>query len=183
MSNIAEIYDLWLKPQHLPKNSTIPVTVETVEIKTLHPRPGIEERKIILSFVGKRRKLILNAGNANRLADLGGEDWSAWPGLVVGLRRAQYSKDKETIIITPPPPAKTASSTPQPPAPDPQTATMATPLVVEEVELSPREAMDQFYALAGQAIIDKRVDHNFVNRLVNCGNYSTAYHELRQAVA
>lgn len=101
MSNVSDIYNLWLKPWHLPPDKPVNVTIQEAEVRTLHPRPTEEKRALILSFVGKNRRLILNDGNANKLADLGGEDYNAWAGLVISLKRQQYTKDKATIIVGP----------------------------------------------------------------------------------
>lgn len=101
MSNVSDIYTLWLKPWHLPAGKPISVTIEKAETRTIHPRPTEERTALVLSFVGKNRKLILNDGNANKMSDIGGEDFTAWRGLVVQLKRVQFTKDKETIHILP----------------------------------------------------------------------------------
>lgn len=101
MSNVSDLYTLWLKPWHLPAGKPISVTIEKAETRTIHPRPTEERTALVLSFVGKNRKLILNDGNANKMSDIGGEDWAAWRGLVVQLKRVQFNKDKETIHILP----------------------------------------------------------------------------------
>lgn len=103
MPNVSDLYDLWLKAAHLPADKLVSVTIERAEVKTVHPRPTEERRVIVLSFVGKNRRLILNSTNASKMADIGGEDYSGWAGLVVQLKRQQYTKDKETIIISPAP--------------------------------------------------------------------------------
>jgi hypothetical protein len=101
MPNVSDIYDLWLKPWHLPADKPCNVTIEKAEVRTLHPRPTEERQALVLSFVGKNRRLILNDGNANKMTDIGGEDWAAWKGLVIQLKRAKFTKDKETIHILP----------------------------------------------------------------------------------
>jgi hypothetical protein len=103
MPNVSDLYDLWLKAAHLPADKPVSVTIQKAEVKELHPRPTQTENKLVLSFVGKNRRLILNDGNANRMVGIGGEDWSAWTGLVIQLKRQEYTKDKETIIILPAP--------------------------------------------------------------------------------
>lgn len=112
MSNVSDIYTLWLKPWHLPAGKPISVTIEKAETRTIHPRPTEERTALILTFAGKNRKLILNDGNANRMTDIGGEDWTAWRGLVIQLKRAQFTKDKETIYILPDTGKSAASSPP-----------------------------------------------------------------------
>lgn len=104
MSNVSDIYDLWLKPWHLPPGKLVQVTIEKIERRILQTRPTEKKPALVLSFVGKNRRLILNAGNANKMADLGGEDYTAWTGLVIGLQRAEYTSATETIHIVPAPP-------------------------------------------------------------------------------
>lgn len=101
MSNVSDIYDLWLKAIHLPAGKVVNVTIQRAEIRTIHPQPTTEKQAIILTFVGKSRKLILNPTNANRLVELGGEDFMGWQGLVISLKRQSYTKNKETIVIGP----------------------------------------------------------------------------------
>ena len=96
---LSDIYNLWLKSDSLPPDKVIPVTIERATIEEIHPRPTQTERRLILSFKGKTRKLIVNTGNANRLANLHGEDFTAYPGLVIGLKRVKYTKDQDTIVI------------------------------------------------------------------------------------
>lgn len=102
MASVSDLYTLWLKPWHLPPGKLVSVTIEKVEVRTIHPRPTEEKAALILSFVGKNRRLILNDGNANKMADIGGEDYTAWKGLVIQLQRASYTANKETIYILPP---------------------------------------------------------------------------------
>lgn len=103
MSNLSDIYNLWLKADSLPPDKVVGVTIERATVEEIHPRPGQTERRLILSFKGKTRRLIVNSGNANRLANQHGEDYTAYPGLVVGLKRVKFTKDVDTIIITEPP--------------------------------------------------------------------------------
>lgn len=103
MSNVSDIYDLWLKAHHLPLDKVVNVTIAKAEVRTLHPRPTEEKKAIILTFAGKNRKLILNDGNANKMSDIGGEDYTGWAGLVISIKRQAYTKDKETILISPAP--------------------------------------------------------------------------------
>jgi hypothetical protein len=102
MTKVSDIYTLYLKPQHLPQDgSQRQATIEKAEVKTLRPRPTEEKRFIVVSFVGKPHKLILNQGNANRMATIAGDDLSGWPGIVISLSRATWGP-KETIIISEP---------------------------------------------------------------------------------
>jgi hypothetical protein len=99
MPKASDYYTLYLRPAHLPADgSRREATIEKATVATLHPRPGQEQRAILLSFVDKAHKLILNQSNANRLATLGGDDIDGWAGLVIGLRRDKYGQ-KETVIV------------------------------------------------------------------------------------
>lgn len=99
MAKVSDVYTLYLKPHHLPADgSAREATIERAMIETLRPRPTEEKRFIVVSFVGKAHKLILNSGNANRLATIAGDDLSGWPGIVISLKRGEWAS-KPTIII------------------------------------------------------------------------------------
>jgi DNA invertase Pin-like site-specific DNA recombinase len=87
MTKASDIYTLYLKPAHLPTQGSREATIERAEVKTLHPRPGQEQKAIVISFKGKPHKLILNQGNANRLATIGGDNIEGWAGLVISKTR------------------------------------------------------------------------------------------------
>lgn len=95
----SDLYTLYLKPAHLPTDgSPRQATIESAALATLHPRPGQEQRAILVSFVGKAHKLILNQSNANRLVAIAGDDCDGWAGIVVNLRRDRYGA-KETVVV------------------------------------------------------------------------------------
>lgn len=96
----SEVYTLYLKAHHLPQDgSPRQATIESAAVATLHPRPGQEQRAILVSFKGRPHKLILNQSNANRLVAIAGDDLEGWPGIVVNLRRDKYGQ-KETVIVS-----------------------------------------------------------------------------------
>lgn len=105
MANLSDLYNIWLKAENLPPDKVVGVTIERVTVEEVTPRPGQTERRLILSFKGKARRLIVNSGNANRLANMHGEDYTAYVGLVVGLKRVPFKKDVDTIHILPAPTA------------------------------------------------------------------------------
>lgn len=105
MASLSDLYNIWLKAESLPPDKVVGVTIERATVEEIHPRPGQTERRLILSFKGKTRRLIVNGGNANKLANLHGEDYTAYPGLVIGLKRTTYKKDMDTIHIVPAPAA------------------------------------------------------------------------------
>ncbi len=103
MASVSDLYDLYLSADMLPPGRVVTVVITRVEDKVLHPKPGQEARRLVLSFKDKTRKLVLNRGNADRLAVLFGEDYTAWPGAVIGLVHEQYTKTQATIKVTPAP--------------------------------------------------------------------------------
>lgn len=109
MTKLSDIYTLYLKAKHLPADgSPRKAIIESAKVQVLHPRPGMEQRCVVLSFKTKKHKLILNQSNANIMFDIGGDDIEAWSGIMVQLRRQQHAKN-ETIVIEP------TKDTPQPP--------------------------------------------------------------------
>ena len=98
MPKVSEFFNLWLKPHHLPENGGASVTIERVTVEELHPRPGQTQQGVVLSFVGKARRLILNGGNANRLANLAGDEMEGWVGVEIRLKRADWY-GRATIVI------------------------------------------------------------------------------------
>jgi hypothetical protein len=99
MPSVADLYSLYLRAEHLPPDKVIPVVIERCSLEELHPKPGQTAKRLVLAFKGKSRRLVVNNSNAGRLADIGGEDYTAWPGLVIGLKRVKYTKDQDTIVI------------------------------------------------------------------------------------
>lgn len=97
-TNVSNIYTLYLKARHLPPGGAT-ATIERVTEEELHPRPGQTERKLVLSFKGKNRRLILNQRNANAMVDLAGEDWSKWVGVTVRLMPGKWGS-KDTIVLS-----------------------------------------------------------------------------------
>jgi hypothetical protein len=97
MTQVSDLYTLYLKSQHLPEQGAN-ATIERVTVEELHPRPGQTQKAVVLWFKGKNRRLILNQGNANRLADLAGDDTDAWPGTVVHLKPGIWGS-KPTVIL------------------------------------------------------------------------------------
>ncbi len=99
MPRIGNLYKLWLKAHHLPPEGA-EVTISRATVETLNPKPGQTEKKVVLAFKGRNRRLVLNDGNANRMLDIAGSDnTDDWTGLVVRLRPADYTTKKRTIIL------------------------------------------------------------------------------------
>lgn len=104
MPNLSDLYPIWLKAEHLPPDKVVTVTISAATIEELHPQPTQTERKLVLAFKGKHKRLVINSGNANRLAGLLGDvdDISPLVGLVIDLKRVKYTARQDTIVIVPP---------------------------------------------------------------------------------
>lgn len=99
MTKVSDFHPLYLKGRHLPADGTPrEATIEKAEVEKLHPRPNLEELRIVVSFVGKAHKLILNGSTARAMVDIAGDDFGKWAGVTVNLRRGQWGQ-KETVII------------------------------------------------------------------------------------
>lgn len=89
--NINDVYQSTsdhLKAEDL-KGRTVPVTIESFEI-TEFDNNGKKEKKIVLSFVGKEKKLVLNSTNARRIAlNAGSEDTVDWQGKQIEIYPTQ----------------------------------------------------------------------------------------------
>lgn len=97
-TKISELYRIWLKPGHLPETEAREVTISGAKVETLHPRPGQEQKAVVLSFKGKPHQMIVNMSNANRLYTICGDDLDSWAGQVIALRRGMWGA-KPTIIV------------------------------------------------------------------------------------
>ncbi len=65
----------------------------------------INKKKIVLSFQGTKKKLVVNITNATRIAALYGDDYTLWSGHVIQLRseKVQFgNKFTDGIRVYPP---------------------------------------------------------------------------------
>jgi hypothetical protein len=93
--------DEYLKPAHLA-GKTIQATIERIEFRTLHPRPGVEEIKPVLYFAGKNKSLILTSTNQTWLRSTYGDEITASYNHVVTLHAVTKhiaGRDIDTIIL------------------------------------------------------------------------------------
>lgn len=75
---VTDIYQSnsnYLKAQDLPAGREIPVIVASYEVTELDGKP-----KIVLSFQGKEKTLVLNKTNAAAIAHVYGDDADHWNG-------------------------------------------------------------------------------------------------------
>jgi len=94
--------DEYLKAAHLPAGKTVPAEVDRIEFRTLHPRPGVEEIKPVMFFIGKQKGLILTSTNQDFLRLTFGDEISASHGKSITLRAVRKTiagRGVDTILI------------------------------------------------------------------------------------
>jgi hypothetical protein len=98
---VSDVYQSnWLKAEDL-QGAPRRVTIEGVSAqKFKNSQDNTEETKIVLSFVGKQKKMSLNKTNAGALVRLFGDDTDQWHGREVMLVPTMASNQKPTISIT-----------------------------------------------------------------------------------
>lgn len=101
MARVSEVYvSNWLKAEDLA-GKTVKVTIAKAGADLLPQSDGSKQTRIIVDFVGKQKRLILNRTQAAALAALGGDDTDQWAGLEVYLSPSIASNNKGTITILP----------------------------------------------------------------------------------
>lgn len=63
------------------KNSEVTVVIATVDVENISPT----ERKLVMTFQGKQKGMVLNKTNANRIAYVYGNDTDDWIGKEIVL--------------------------------------------------------------------------------------------------
>ena len=122
MPNINEVYTSssgFLKAEDIVKPTT--ATIESIELneRDYNDGKGIK-KQLVLSFVGKDKKLGLNQTNAQKLAELtGSDDTDDWIGTTIKLFVEKVKVGNETkpaIRIWPelPPQGKRVEKAPEP---------------------------------------------------------------------
>lgn len=104
MRNLDELYPArYLKPEDL-QGKAVRVWVEDVSLTPLfNPRTGKEEQKLVVTFMDKTKKLVLNKTQALALADVADTNtWALWVGREVRLRPGLSANRKPTILIEAP---------------------------------------------------------------------------------
>ena len=103
--------DPYLKAAHLPAGKSVPATVDRIEFQTVHPRPGQEEIKPVMYFVGKQKGLILTSTNQDFLRATFGDEITASYGKAITLRAVHKivaGRGCDTVIIGMPAQEKTS---------------------------------------------------------------------------
>ena len=84
--NHDSIASEWLSGLDLAGKSVNVVIAGVEEVGVPEPRTGREVRKVAVSFVGARKRLLLNATNAKALVKLFGVETDNWTGKGVTIR-------------------------------------------------------------------------------------------------
>jgi hypothetical protein len=101
MARVSEIYvSNWLKAEDLV-GKTVKVVIAKAGGDLLPQSDGTKQQRIIVDFVGKQKRLILNKTQAAALANIGGDDTDHWAGMEVYLSPSLASNNKGTITILP----------------------------------------------------------------------------------
>ena len=62
--------------------------------------PTVKQKKVVLSFSGARKRLILNRTNAHVLMAAFGDELNGWPGNQVILNRGQAPNGQPMVVVT-----------------------------------------------------------------------------------
>lgn len=96
-----------------------PVQIGNLGQEQVRSENGVED-KWVISFVGKKKRLILNVTNNNTLIDAFGYESDDWVGqrIILKVERVQFgTKVVDAIRIEPAPPAQAPAPDPVPVAP------------------------------------------------------------------
>jgi hypothetical protein len=104
MPSAYDIYTFYLEPEDLRGQSNT-VTIETAKVEEIfNPRAKRNEKRIVVSFAGKKKVFPLNKTQAGALIEAAKtDDFSKWPGVQIIITPANTSNGKATITITPAP--------------------------------------------------------------------------------
>ncbi len=85
----------YLKADDLPDGANVTVTIKDVEWVELGQK---QERKMALTFVGKKKMMILNKTNASVIAKLYGDETDAWVGQRITLMARDVEFQGDVIL-------------------------------------------------------------------------------------
>lgn len=97
---VSDVYPSpWLRPEDLA-GAARRVQVSGVEVESFRQPNGAKEERIVVSFVGKQKRLICNLTQARALAEIAGtEEIDRWDDLAVVLTPARATNGKPTIAV------------------------------------------------------------------------------------
>ena len=103
MAKVSQIHaSPWLQGEDL-QNKGIKVTVSAASVETLPQTDGTQAQKIVISFLGEAKKLILSKNQEVAMAMIAGDEMEGWYGVEIGLTPQPTSDGKTTIAIVPVP--------------------------------------------------------------------------------
>lgn len=104
MPSAFDLYNFYLQPEDL-RDRTVAITVAHASAEDVfNPRVKRNEKRLVLSFVGKKKRLPLNKTQAAAMIVAAGtDDYARWTGVPVLLTPTTASNGKPTITITPAP--------------------------------------------------------------------------------
>jgi hypothetical protein len=103
-----DIYEFYIEPSDL-KGQSHSVKIAKVALEDIFdPISKHDQKKIVLSFEQRKKKMPLNKTQVAALIEITGtDDYSQWVGATITLTPAQASNRKDTITVTPSKIAKT----------------------------------------------------------------------------
>lgn len=104
MSDVAKVSDLypprWVKAEDLKGKTTV-VTIAGATVESFYvPQINDQKTAVVLSFEGKKKRLILNKTQCISLIQItGSEVFSDWIGREIVLAPGKAANGKPTIVI------------------------------------------------------------------------------------
>ena len=102
VSEIGSYQSPWLRAEDLAGQSRR-VKVERATLEDIRQADNTNQQRIVVTFVGKQKKLICNKTQAMALATALGDDTAGWLGRDVYLTPAPTPQGKLTIAVMPVP--------------------------------------------------------------------------------
>jgi hypothetical protein len=107
---IGDVYETYLRATDLQK--PVQVKISKVVVKAFRDqKSGEESKKIVLSFAGARKVMILNKTQARAVAAaVGSDDTDHWQGRAVMLSAGRALNGQSTVVVGPVVPAGAGNS-------------------------------------------------------------------------
>lgn len=101
MAKVSSIYSSpWLKAEDLQGRSAR-VTIAHAGQEDIRQADGTTQPRIVVDFVGKQKRLILNKTQAAQLANVAGDDTDDWRAVEVILSPVPNAQGKMSLAIMP----------------------------------------------------------------------------------
>lgn len=84
----------YLKAADLPEGRDVFVKIDDVQMEVMETQG---DEKPVLSFIGKKKTMVLNQTNANAISSVLGDDTEAWHGHSIALFTATTSYNGRTV--------------------------------------------------------------------------------------